>query len=304
MHLLGEPALEQKEDLLSKGVWKVGAFLIVLSLGFCSMGSFIVLEGDEFPKQQYIIILSYNLIFCLLFGLTLKLFYGLTFAELIQCCSFHETSLIGLFWSMNYVFILLANPFIPNTAQVIMAQSQNVLIALIDYKYIGIQLSLFKWLLVMLNVVGNIIGIISTTNSSDYSKSVIMFWSLVFLMNALASGMASLCSEVLLKLKKNDSEDGKSDLRRIIELNFGSNFYGFLFCFMGAALSYTANHDTATTWDFSIFGKTGILYFFWHGFQFIYLYDRIVSCYRSGECNLQCHVFCFWCVHASHIIYV
>jgi hypothetical protein len=288
-----QPLISQRDDLLSRSLIYKLVFLAILSISLCAMGSFIVLEGDSFPDQQFLIVLFYNLFFCLLFGLTLFFYYKLTIKELIQCCSFHETSLIGLFWSMNYVFILIANPFIPNTIQTIMAQSQNALIAIIDYKYIGIKLSLLKWLLIFLNVLGNVIGIVSATNTSSESTSVIVFWSLVFLLNALASGMASLASEVLLKLKKNFYSDNKDDLQRIIELNFGSNFYGFIFDFFGVMLSYTANHDHASVWNFTILGNTEI--FFFYGMLFSSFFYTIISYHaivlESAIFNAMCSAF-------------
>jgi len=272
---------------------------IILSLSMCGMGTCVYLEASTFPNQQLLIVFIYTFLFCMCYLVSLLIFWKYSFMEIIGLLSFKKVGIIGAFWAMNYTFILISAPFIPNTLQVVLAQVQVVLIAIIDRSYLGIQLNWLKILFILGNILGNLVALVGNVKESAYSTYTTLFWSIVFMFNSLAGGAATLYSESLMKIQYgdfrrehpsidginasllpgNDDEDHdgpledeitnldpREKLRKVCEINFGANAWSLVFCLFGIKLSYLATPDFSVIFDTIIF--TDKRAWFWVGMLF------------------------------------
>jgi len=219
---------------------------------------------------------------------TLVVVYRVPLVELRgELTQWRQYCAIGMFWSMNYVFILLSAPYLPNTIQVVLAQLQCVLVAFIDFKYLGVKLSSQKVVCILMTLVFGLSGVAFSAESSSESTVVTLFWSAVFLVNSFAGGFAQLCTEALLKLKKDTAQgrlmqvdevpktelNGKYDTtKQVVMLNFCANCYGVGFCLLGIPIALfslrypnqdSAEHGAQGAWqlvNFTIFADVRILY--------------------------------------------
>jgi len=262
--------------------------LLVNALSMGGMGTAVVMESRAFPFNQWLLVTCYTLSFALLFLGTLTIVYRVPLVEIGgELKQWRQYCAIGMFWSMNYVFILLSAPYLPNTIQVVLAQLQCVLVAFIDFKYLGVKLGRQKRICILMTVVFGLSGVAFSAESSSESTIVTLFWSAVFLVNSFAGGFAQLCTEALLKLKKDNTQgrlmqvdeapktalDGKYDTtKQVVMLNFCANCYGVGFCLLGIPIALFSlrypNHDSAEHGsqdagqlvNFTIFADVRILY--------------------------------------------
>jgi len=236
--------------------------LVVNALSMAGMGSAIVMESSSFPYNQWLLVFCYTLGFAFLFFVTLVTICQVQLAEVWrELKQWRQYMAIGMFWSMNYVFILISAPYLPNTIQVVLAQFQCVLVAFIDFKCLGVRLSRTKIGCIALTVIFGLAGVLFSAKSSREPLSVTCFWSAVFLVNSFAGGFAQLCTEALLKLKKEQKhnrlikiqdtadraahgldENGAkisslSSVKEVVMLNFAANCYGAVFCILGLPLA-------------------------------------------------------------------
>lgn len=243
--------------------------VVVLSVSMAAMGSSIVIESSSFPSNQWLLIVLYTTFFDFNFFLTLVLYYRMPLRDIVhELTKWRQYMMIGMLWSMNYVFILLSAPYLSNVIQVVLAQIQSVIIAFIDWRYIGIIITTRKWVCIFLVVALSGISVVFEAQSSDNAIGSTVFWSAVFAFNSFCGGLASLATEALLKVKRerrltqlvvqDDSDyrpSGHSGRGRggsgeyacappefnaaqeVVLLNFASNFYGILFGFLGIPIA-------------------------------------------------------------------
>jgi hypothetical protein len=250
-------------------IYKIIVF-IVLSISMSSMGSCIVIESINFPKQQLALVLLYTLLFDLCFMIIL-LINNYKMLDFIRILKDKRLISIGIWWSINYVFILISAPYIPNIVQVILAQSQIILIYVIDISKLGISTTPVKILMVLLNVMGNLLVIIDNSNNSPYNKFTSIFWSIIFLLNAWAGGLGNLYAEALMKI-----ENPIDNNMRLIEINFGSNFHSFFISFLGIKLAYLANGSLTPVFDLS---QLNINILYWLGMTLSSVIYTLISYY-------------------------
>jgi len=174
----------------------------------------------------------------------------------------------------------------PTPSRYFWRSSSVSLVAFIDLKYLGVKLSFLKRACIVMTVVFGLAGVVFSAESSSESTSVTIFWSAVFLVNSFAGGFAQLCTEALLKLKKDKAQgrlmkvetgevpetvvDGKYDTaKQVVMLNFAANSYGVGFCLLGIPIALFSlrypNHDSAAQGagqliNFTIFADVRILY--------------------------------------------
>jgi len=143
------------------------ALLLVNAVSMALMGSGVVMESHTFPHNQWLLVLAYTLCFALLFCFALVAWYRMSLVEILtEIRQWRQYALIGMFWSMNYIFILISAPFLPNAIQVVLAQMQCLLIAFVDYQFIGIILTRLKvWCIVLTALLGAL-GVAFNSQSS------------------------------------------------------------------------------------------------------------------------------------------
>ena len=239
--------------------WQFFLCLVILSVSMASMGSSIVMESSSFPANQWLITTCYTAGFTFLFYMTLVLYYRLPSSAIWhELTQWKQYTIIGMMWTLNYQFILLSAPYLPNTVQVVLAQFQCILIAFIDYRWMGIQLPARKWCCVGLTVLLGLGSVAFSAEASTEPTGVVIFWSCIFLVNAFAGGLAVLCTEANLKLKRDTFNDDHKTallemaqgeaprfdtLKHVILLNFASNFWGMLWCLLGIPLALFSLHS-------------------------------------------------------------
>jgi len=166
--------------------------------------------------------------------------------------------------------ILLSAPYLPNVVQVVLVQFQSVLVAYVDSKLLGVMLNKRKWACILATIGLGLSSLFFSTQSSDEPVTNVIFWSLMFSANVFAGAFATLCTEVVLKLKKDESPDFNT-LKEVAMLNMCSNLYGMFFCILGVPLALyslsspplgsTGNEGAFELIRFAIFTDPNILYF-------------------------------------------
>merc|ERR1712048_479031 len=86
---------------------------------------------------------------------------------LYELMQWKQYALIGMLWNMSYLFILLSAPYLPNTIQVVLTQLQAVLIAYIDFNFVGIQLDRRKMTCIVLTIVFGLTGVAFSAETSS-----------------------------------------------------------------------------------------------------------------------------------------
>lgn len=231
--------------------------LFILSVSFACMGSSVFLEASTFPCSQYLLTQGYILCFSLSYTLSCVCLLRGEFFSYMKKFHLKQVAVIGIGWATNYTFILLSASHLSNSLQVIIAQSQSILIAFVDYQYVGIQLSRFKMLCILCNVCGNMLAIGSAGLTGGTGM---IFWCFIFLINAMASGLADLYSEVYMKTLLPPTSTFKERFTLVIALNMVSNLVGIFVTFLGIPLARYSVGPDVPLYDFSIFSDDRIWY--------------------------------------------
>jgi len=231
--------------------------LFILSISLAAMGSFIFLEASTFPCEQYLLTQMYIICFAGMYLVTYACLTRSEFFSYLAQFELRHIAFIGIAWATNYTFILLSASHLTNSLQVIIAQSQSALIALVDYKFVGIHLTRFKIACIAANIIGNLIAI----GSAGFTGGIgMVFWCFIFLINALASGLANLYSEVYMKRKLEADASLLERFKMVIAINMASNIVGIIITFLGLPLArYSVGPDVAL-YDFAIFADKRIWY--------------------------------------------
>lgn len=235
------------------------------------MGSSIVMESRSFPSNQWLIVLAYTACFTGLFFFTVKVWFQVPLAEIAnELKQWRKYALIGMLWDINYLFILLSAPYLPNVVQVVLAQFQSVIVAWVDSRVLGVELNKRKWVCILATIGFGLSSLCFSTQSSKEPVSKVVFWALMFLFNVIAGAFASLCTEVVLKVKKDESL-GFDTLKEVTMLNMCSNLYGMCFSILGVPLALYSlrsppfgsadNEGAFELLRFAIFTDPNILYF-------------------------------------------
>lgn len=139
----------------------------------------------------------------------------------------------------------------------IIAQSQSALTAIVDWKLCGIQLDRFKFCCIAANIIGNLIAIGSAGITSG---SGTVFWCFIFMINALAAGLANLYSEVYLKTMLGTESSLYDNFVMVIAVNMLSNLCGIPITFLGLPLARYSVGEDIQLYDFAIFSDPRIWY--------------------------------------------
>lgn len=231
--------------------------LFILSISLAAMGSFIFLEASTFPCEQYLLTQMYIVCFAGMYLVTYACLTRSEFFTYLRQFEFRHIAFIGIAWATNYTFILLSASHLTNSLQVIIAQSQSALIALVDYKFVGIHLTRFKVLCIAANIIGNLIAI----GSAGFTGGIgMVFWCFIFLINALASGLANLYSEVYMKRKLDADANLADRFKMVVAINMTSNMVGIAITFLGLPLARYSVGPDVPLYDFTIFSDTRIWY--------------------------------------------
>lgn len=184
----------------------------------------------------------------------------------------HRQALLnGFVWSANYVCLLSANSFVPGLFQVVINESNLVVVFLMSMFLMGNRYHKSQWFCFVLVLVGGLMPL-----AGSQTGEITIKWFLLYLLGAWAIGFANLITEnVMRNLYVTTGREAPNDKISLIpETQFLTltNFYG-IFC---------------------------VLALFWvpqlaQGGEWLGYFTRGMACLWTGQCNADDSKMC-----ASH----
>lgn len=115
----------------------------------------------------------------------------------------------GLCWSSNYVMLLLANPLIPGIFQVVFNEMNIVLVVFLSLFLNGNSFNVAQFLTLIGLLIG---GFLPLVNASIHGEVKRVVWYFIYLIGALAIGMANTVTENVMRnvYTKNSAAEGQS----------------------------------------------------------------------------------------------
>jgi len=247
----------------------------VLILSNAAMLVLVVIFGKIFCKYGYS------------FSLTLPLYGVVFFYVVFVCCerslnpflalhpirrreatwTMHRQSFAnGFAWSMNYVFLLIANPFVPGLYQVVLNESNLVIVFVLSTLLLGNRHSLGQWAMFALLIIGGLLPIIGSQRQGGSTA----YWYLMYLLGAWGIGIANTITEnVLRNVRVESGPESSVHLISVPQFLFLTNMYGILV----------------------------VLAFFWvpmlaHGEQWASIVMEGMTCIWTGRCPEEDHYAC------------
>jgi len=170
----------------------LSAAIMTIFFGIMGILVFIVTHNPALMNDEYKVSIWY-IIQSLIFYLMISLGYtrNRAFRLWKELLPWRMSGLIGSFWAINYVCILVAGPYLPNAIQTLFAQSQTVIVYLVNYLIFHNELLWYHHA-----IIGSIITFNLATSwgggfESTQSPGFVILWSLIFIINALAAGLAN-----------------------------------------------------------------------------------------------------------------
>lgn len=277
-HLLspGRPSVQIREDeedayreySLSPMLKFIVVFVLTLSLA--GMGSFVFLESVSFPCDQYLLAQLYTVCYALLYTVTHVALHGRESIRYVkERIHVQHVAIIGLFWATNYEYILISASHISNSMQILVIQLQLIIVVLIDYFFVGIQLSSYKVVCICVNISGNMLAIGAiglTVGLGD------LFWTFIFFVSSVAMGMANIYSEIYIKILATPYSPFMDKIKATVAINMLSNLIGIFVTFLAIPVGKYSIGVHAPLYNFSVFSEPEIWY--WVGMIFTsYLYS-------------------------------
>jgi len=162
-------------------------------------------------------------------------------------------------WAINYVCILVAGPYLPNAIQTLFAQSQTVIVYLVNYLIFHNELLWYHHAIIGSIITFNLATAWGGGFESTQSPGFVVLWSLIFIINALAAGLANNLLEaffVAARVKNKPKElRGNYDLLDyVLAINAIAGVWSLvtsIFLFFIPLLAYRSNFKDQVflTWD-------------------------------------------------------
>jgi len=180
--------------------------------------------------------------------------------------------LIGIFWAINYVCILVAGSYLPNAIQTIFGQAQLIIVYCVNFLIFHNDLKWYQH-----GIIGSIITFNLATAwgggfQSSESGFFLFLWCVIFIVNALAAGLANNLLEALFVVARVDIKNPKNLIGEytiqdyILGINAVAGIYSLIFCvplIVIPALAYQKDFVTMVFLDWSSFTSTdGQLFIF------------------------------------------
>jgi hypothetical protein len=243
----------------------VNAIMIVL----------VIFSGIEYPAYQY----AFALWLCVVSGVGFTLAHfcahgrsmsrAAALAQVRGNVKVHAA--LGLAWAFNYVFLLVANPYVPGTVQVVFNELNVVVVVVVT---LGLNRTVYRtdphkvtydWVLLVccVGVIGSgLLTLVNPTSTAAPTSIPRWIWNVVYIVGSGAIAIANIISEKVFKASKGAASGDLS-----IGLCFAmANVWCFLFCALFFVVPYLAVLDLGTFWSNTTTGLHDIITFAnWRG---------------------------------------
>ena len=150
--------------------------------------------------------------------------------------SFRYSGLLGLLWTINYVFILVANPYVSNGAQVILTQMQTLIVWALNVFMFRLKIKWWKHILIAVMVAAGVSAVFdsSFTNIKTLGGLREIAICIVYIFNTFANGVSNVMLEAQYEVFFPDESDtsqqlGLSKKEFAVLVNVAYNFWSIIF---------------------------------------------------------------------------
>jgi drug/metabolite transporter (DMT)-like permease len=183
----------------------------VLLVSWIVLIMFVVMEGQNYPNYQFALAFISAVVFAPAFmavHLTLIVAKERRMPHLADLVireagwtrrDWAKVAGVGFFWSLNYVFLLSANPYIPGVAQNGLVELSLAGVVLTSIVAFGRRYTLVQWAAVALVVGGIILLALSNAATAEPSALPQGVWYLFYAIGAGAIGVANAITENVVK---------------------------------------------------------------------------------------------------------
>jgi len=260
---------------------------LVLVLSGAMMIDFIVIEGVIFCNYQYSFSISLSIYGCIFFGILFMIMnkrinpFRTQGDGHLNIFEFKIAGISGLAWAVNYVFLLMANPYTPGFYQTIFNELNIVLVAVGSYIFLARKYYSFQIVSIFFILIGGLIplgeGVVGGTRND-------IIWYPLYMLGAGAIGVANIIAENAFQ-NLRDKQTGKH-LISTLQFYFATNCWALIFTlafwFIPSA-AYKTNFNEHTTKGLSCILSFGVS-------QYCDEYNEyVVSCCDSiddtGSCD-------------------
>ena len=183
---------------------------IVLTLSNAAMILFVVMAGEEYPDYGYpfaVGLAIFSVIIYFLMYVLSCLYYNEQFSwnlfpnNQITNKDKFNIIFIGIFWGINYVFVLVSNPYVPGLIQIILNETNLIIIFLISKYWNKKDHNCFHGISVLIVLIGGIAHILGNAflSNNEQSKKYSFLWEIAFFVGTVSIALANIITESVVQ---------------------------------------------------------------------------------------------------------
>lgn len=160
---------------------------------------FVVLSGIEFPNYQYAFSFLLALWSAIGYFVIHLILHRREKMEFVKNLWNRDAILIGAFWAVNYVFLLVSNPYTPGMVQVILNEL-NIIVVVVYSKVVHKkQYHIGQWISVIVMLAGGLIPIFQSQSTATASHLPSWVWYIFFTFGTVPIALANVRTERILQ---------------------------------------------------------------------------------------------------------
>jgi len=224
---------------------------------------FIVTHCPSLKRDEYKVSIWYIFQSFVFYSICSILYTGTKVINLWQgLIPFKVSGIIGICWGINYVCILVAGPYLPNAIQTIFAQSQLVVVYLVNFLIFKNKLFWYHHFIIGCILMINLATAWGGGFDSSSPAGFVILWSIIFMVNAFAAGFANNLLEALFVVSRKNLNNpyplhGEFSIKDyILAINAVSGFWSLvaaIFLFFIPLLAYRTEFVDIVFLDWSSF---------------------------------------------------